>query len=142
MSAEPLILLAEDDDGHARLLEINLLAAGVEYPLRRFFDGCDLLDFLTQTPPSANPPSDNYLVFLDIDMPHLSGLEVLARLRDTPRLAKIPVLILTTTDDPATLLACRDLGCADILAKPPAPHAIRQAMRNLGFPLDLHQKYQ
>src|SRR5690349_16205423 len=95
---EVVILIAEDDVGHARLIEKNLARAGLHNPILRFENGQTILDFLFRrsAPPRRNPGTP-YLLLLDIRMPQVDGVEVLRQIKQDSELRKIPVIMLTTT---------------------------------------------
>src|SRR6476620_470551 len=100
-SDHPTILITEDDDGHAFLIEDNLRRAGVNAPFLRFGDGDEVLQFLFgETREPAFEEGQPYLLLLDIRMPKIDGVEVLRRIKAHPQLHKLPVIILTTTEDP------------------------------------------
>lgn len=112
------ILLAEDDDGHARLLERDLESAGVRNPLIRFRTGMDAWNFIFgKTDPSLEPGKP-YLLLLDIRMPLMNGIDLLRRVKSDLRYRSIPAAMLTTTDDPKEIRRCHDLGCDNFLVKP------------------------
>src|SRR5688572_3568936 len=99
MTKEPLvILLAEDDEGHARLVERNLKRAGIANRLVWVPDGQDALDYVRREGRYANRPAHGpLLLLLDINMPRLDGVEVLRRVKADDATARIPVIMLTTT---------------------------------------------
>ena len=98
---EVVILIAEDDAGHARLIEKNLTRGGLHNKIERFANGQAVLDFLFQRGPGSHRAHDTpYLLLLDIRMPQVDGVEVLRQIKENPELRKIPVIMLTTTDDP------------------------------------------
>ncbi len=70
------------------------------------------------------------VILLDIMMPHMSGIEVLRQLRWTPKLAHIPVVILTASTDRDTKLESLQLGATDFLAKPIDPAELIPRIRN------------
>ena len=73
-----VILIADDDAGHARLIEKNLQRAGLHNPILRFENGQDILDFLFGRGEGPKRMSDTpYLLLLDIRMPKVDGVEVL-----------------------------------------------------------------
>jgi len=135
MAAEPIhIILAEDDDGHATLIQRNLERAGLVNGFIRVKDGQEALDivhgegaFVGQT------PSGNILLLLDINMPRLDGVEVLRRLKADPRTIPIPVIMLTTTDDPREIERCYQLGCSVYVTKPVEYTAFIEAIKRLGL---------
>jgi CheY-like chemotaxis protein len=133
MRKETVILIAEDDEGHFSLIRKNLQRAGVENPIVRFPDGQAILDFFFHPNPRTTPvESDSYLLLLDIRMPKVDGVEVLQVLKKDPRLRVIPVIMVTTTDDPMEVDRCHQLGCSLYLAKPVEYDAFVDAIRKAG----------
>ena len=112
------ILLAEDDDGHARLLERGLESAGVRNPLIRFRTGMEAWNYIFGKSAPCLEPSQPYLLLLDIRMPLMSGIDLLRRVKSDRRYRSIPAAMLTTTDDPKEIRRCHDLGCKHFLVKP------------------------
>ena len=124
------ILIAEDDDGHAELVMEQLRDAGVGNPITRFRDGQEVLDFLL---PALEAPWDQpCLLLLDINMPRLDGIAVLKRLKAEPATRGIPVVMLTTTDDPREVAACYRLGCNLYITKPVGFEAFAETLKRLG----------
>lgn len=121
------ILIAEDDDGHAELVMEQLRDAGLAGPIRRFRDGQEVLDHLL--PGAADGPC---VLLLDINMPRVDGLTVLRRLKGDAATRSIPVIMLTTTDDPVEVAACYQLGCNLYITKPVGFDAFARALRLLG----------
>ncbi|MBZ0134947.1 MAG: response regulator [Planctomycetes bacterium] len=116
----PTVLLAEDDPGHARLIQSNLRESGIKNPIQHFEDGAALLDFL-HAKSDAAPALDftnAYVLLLDIRMPKVSGDEALAKIKEHSQLRLIPVVMLTTTDDPKEIRRCFELGCNQYVTKP------------------------
>ncbi len=128
------ILLAEDDDGHARLIEKNLRRSGVANAIVRVVDGQAALDFLMRTGPhAATPLPTPLLVMLDLNMPVVSGLQVLERMKAEPRTRRVPVVVLTTTDDSHEVNRCYDLGANVYVTKPVDYQAFSDAIVKLGM---------
>lgn len=123
------ILIAEDDDGHAELISEQLREAGLHNPLIRFHDGQELLDFLL---PKREEPLP-YLLLLDIRMPRLDGIDVLRQLKSDKRLHAIPVMMLTTTDDPREVDQCYQLGCNCYITKPIDFTKFTETLKRLGL---------
>lgn len=129
----PTILIVEDDDGHAFLVEDNLRRAGVRSTFLRFCDGQEALDFMLGR--SSAPKFDrtrSYLLLLDIRMPKVDGVEVLRQIKAHPELRKLPVIILTTTDDPREVERCHEYGCNNYIQKPVSYEAFAAAISKLG----------
>lgn len=128
------ILLAEDDDGHAVLVERHLRRAGVTMPIVRARDGQDALDYVHgQGAHAGREPGAPLLVLLDIRMPGLDGIEVLRRLKASPMTASIPVVMLTTTDSPHEVERCYALGCNIYVTKPVVYEALSDALHRIGL---------
>ncbi len=135
MKAQPLhIVLAEDDDGHATLVQRNLERSGLVNGFKRLVDGQQTLDFFRGEGAFAGqPPPANVLLLLDIKMPRVDGVEVLRQLRGDQRTNKIPVIMLTTTDDPREIERCYELGCNVYITKPVDYQAFVEAIKRLGL---------
>src|SRR5262249_37916319 len=98
---ELIILLAEDDEGHAYLVRENLQEGGVSNQIFHVSNGQDALDYIhCRGGFAARHPNGPLLLLLDINMPLLDGIEVLKQLKSDPATAQLPVIMLTTTDDP------------------------------------------
>lgn len=140
MHKEVVILIAEDDEGHAGLIRKNLARAGIVNELLHFRDGQEIVDFLFRTGPGQVRESGKaYFLLLDIRMPKLDGVEVLARIKADPELRRIPVIMITTTDDPREVDRCHELGCSSYITKPIEYEAFVNAIRQLGLFLSVVQ---
>jgi CheY-like chemotaxis protein len=136
---EVVILIAEDDDGHARLVEKNLRRAGLHNPIQRFSHGQAILDFLFRRTEPPRPADTPYLLLLDIRMPQVDGVEVLRQVKQDSELRKIPVIMLTTTDDPREVERCHAIGCSSYIVKPVNYDKFAEAINNLGLYVSLVQ---
>ena len=113
------VVLAEDDEGHATLVRRNLKRAGVESEPIHVRDGQEALDYIYRRAPWTDRGQHASLVLLlDLNMPRLGGLEVLRRIKTDTELSRIPVFVLTTTDDPMELDRCYALGASACIVKP------------------------
>jgi CheY-like chemotaxis protein len=139
MNTEVLtILMAEDDDGHAYLVEQNLRDAGLANPIIRLSDGQEALDYIHRRGRHAGRPCDGpLLLLLDINMPMVDGVEVLRQLKADPATAQLPVIVLTTTDDPREVQRCYDLGANCYVTKPVDYERFVEAIRRLGLFLSI-----
>ncbi len=126
------IVMVEDDEGHARLIERNIRRAGISNDIKHFLDGTSALDYLFnhQDGPTKNGPA---LVLLDLNLPDMSGTEILARIKNEPRMKRTPVVVLTTTDDKVEIQRCYDLGCNVYITKPVNYESFAEAIRQLGL---------
>ena len=123
------LVIAEDDDGHFSLVERNLRRAGLENELLRAIDGDSALELLEQELEAGS----KILLLLDINMPKKSGIDVLKAMKLSKHLAAIPVVMLTTTDDPREIARCYQLGCNVYITKPLAYDAFVEAIKRLGL---------
>lgn len=133
-----VILIAEDDAGHARLIEKNLSRGGLRNRIERFDNGQAVLDFLFrrgQGPQRTLVTS--YLLLLDIRMPQVDGIEVLRQIKQDAELRKLPVIMLTTTDDPREVERCHAIGCASYIVKPVDYEKFAEAIKSLGLYISL-----
>ncbi len=138
MNAVPVtILLIEDDPGHARLIEKNVRRAGVANEITHKLDGTTALDYLFGR--GEKVKSDPMLVLLDLNLPDMSGTDILARLKADPQLKRMPVIVLTTTDDKTEIQRCYDLGCNVYITKPVEYEGFASAIRQLGLFLTVMQ---
>lgn len=136
----PVILIVEDDEGHAILMRQNLELSGLRNPVEHFRDGQAALDFLFRRGPGAKrEPGRAYLILLDIRMPKVDGIEVLRRVKGDEELRKLPVIMLTTTDDSREVTRCHELGCSVYIQKPVDYEKFAEAIRRLGLFITLLQ---
>jgi len=130
---ELIILIAEDDDGHAELIKEGLEDAGVCNRTIRFANGEEVWEFLSGTGDDARDKQSGYLLLLDINMPKMDGLEVLKRIKGSADLKEIPVMMLTTTDDPREVDECYKLGCNMYITKPVDFIKFAETLKRLGL---------
>jgi CheY-like chemotaxis protein len=133
-----MILLAEDDAGHANLIQRNLKRAGVTNDLIHVKDGQEALDFVRCEGAFKDRKVEGpVLLLLDIKMPRVDGIEVLRQVKADKSTAKLPVVILTTTDDPREVQRCYELGCSVYITKPVKYEEFVEAVKRLGLFLDI-----
>ena len=130
----PVILIVDDDEGHAVLVRSSLEEAGLNNEIEHFPDGQAALDFLFHRGSGPHMKKGRpYLILLDIRMPKVDGVEVLRQLKADKELHKLPIIMLTTTEDPREVDRCHDLGCNVYLQKPVDYGKFAEAMRRLGM---------
>ena len=128
------VIIAEDDEGHATLIEKNLKRSGVVNEIIRFNDGEEVLDFFFKK--GSGPHMDDnhsYLLLLDIRMPKIDGTEVLKALKQDEKLKKLPIIIISTSDDPKEIELCHELGCNNYITKPVNYERFVDKIHQLGF---------
>ena len=138
MTEEVVILIAEDDAGHFALIKKNLWRSCIANEILQFKDGQEILDFFFgEGDGPTRKKNAKYVLLLDIRMPKVDGREVLRRMKGDPELRKIPVIMLTTTDEEAEVENCYDLGCSFYIVKPADYNMFMEAVGNLGTFLSL-----
>ncbi|MFH0894329.1 MAG: response regulator [Bacteroidota bacterium] len=134
MTEELVILIAEDDEGHAKLIRKNIEAAGIHNEMIRFKNGEEVLNFLQKKNGKGKMKENTpYVLLLDIRMPGIDGIQVLEFIKKDEALKKLPVIMLTTTDDPREVERCHALGCNNYITKPLDYNQFMEVIRKLGF---------
>ena len=114
-------------------LEI-LARAGVANEVVHVTDGQQALDYLFRRGAFADRPKDaNILLLLDVNMPRVDGFEVLRQAKANPATARVPVIMLTTTDDPRDVARGYELGCSVYVTKPVHYETFVDAIHKLGL---------
>jgi CheY-like chemotaxis protein len=113
------VVIADDDDGHATLVRRNMKRAGLAADLIHLRDGQEVIDYLFRRGRwSDRGEHDAIALVLDLNMPRLGGMAVLQRLKRDEELTRIPVFVLTTSDNPTEIDQCYTLGASACLVKP------------------------
>lgn len=126
------ILLAEDDIGHATLVRRWLKRNGVDYRVVHVEDGQYAVDYLLRQGSYANhdDPLPSVLL-LDLNMPRLTGLQVMERMMIEADLSTIPVIVLTTSDEAEDMRWAKSYGYVDYCVKPPDYDKLAQQIQSL-----------
>lgn len=133
-----MILLVEDDAGHATLIEKNLRRAGIANHIVKLDTGQKAVDFLLkQGAYSVDTTAAPLLILLDLNLPVLDGYQVLKIIKNNDRTRHIPVVILTTTDNPHEISRCYELGCNVYMTKPVEYDSFSDSVRRLGLFLSI-----
>ncbi len=139
VTKEVVILIADDDLGHVRLIEKNLHRAGHHNAIERVENAQDILDLLFCRGARQRAKEACYLLLLDIRMPKVDGVQVLRQIKADAELKKIPVIMLTTTDDPREVENCHALGCSNYVVKPVDYEKFAEAIKQFGLFIALVQ---
>ncbi len=134
------IVIVDDDPAHIALIKRALKKCNLAKNIISFHSGQQVLDFVygngefnTQARPQQ------ILILLDINMPGLNGIEVLKKLKNELTSQTIPVIMLTTSDDPTEIDTCLQLGCNAYLVKPIEQKSFADTIHRLKPSLTLTQ---
>ena len=135
MALSQTILLVEDNDDDAELTQLAFGRARINNPIVRAKDGLDALDYLFARGAHATRDANDSpaVVLLDLNLPRLSGLEVLAEIRGDQRTSRIPVVVLTSSDEEEDRLAAYDRRANSYMRKPVDHDEFIDATRSLGL---------
>jgi CheY-like chemotaxis protein len=133
--AKPVqIVMIEDDEGHARLIEKNIRRAGVGNEIIPFVNGTDALNYLLGDDRSgAASAKRQQLILLDLNLPDMTGIDILQKLKGNKHTKRSPIVVLTTTDDSREIQRCYDLGANVYITKPVNYEGFANAIRQLGL---------
>jgi CheY-like chemotaxis protein len=128
------IIMIEDDEGHARLIEKNIRRAGVNNEIVPFENGTAALDYLLGPDGSGEVSARRQLlILLDLNLPDMTGVDILQKIKNNSHLKRSPVVVLTTTDDSREIQRCYDLGANVYITKPVNYEGFANAIRQLGL---------
>ncbi len=129
-----VILLVEDDPGDQELTRRALQDDVLRTDLRIANNGEEALEYLQRqgryAEPGAAPRPD--LILLDLNMPKRNGREVLKEIKADEELCRIPIVVLTTSEQEADIVQSYDLGCSSYIQKPVDIDQFIAVVRRLG----------
>jgi CheY-like chemotaxis protein len=122
-------IYAVDDDVNARILLGRLLAQpGLEYPVLHFASGEEIIDALLRVLRGAADAPPPLACLLDVKMPGMSGFDVLRWIRCQSTFDQVPVIMLSSADEPDKLLEAQTIGAQCYLAKIPPQGQLRDVI--------------
>lgn len=124
------VLVVEDNADDRALLIRQLRKSKTDNHVKFLTDGREALTYLTNLPPPM-PFCDLIAIFLDLKLPSLSGLEVLRRIKDIPRIQNIPVIVMTSSIDPQDFEECQRLKVTSFILKPITFESFSRAITGL-----------
>ena len=134
MNTPVTIVMIEDDEGHARLIERNIRRSGINNEIVPFANGTDALKYLLgRDSRGAERKGKSLLILLDLNLPDMTGLDILRQIKESSHLKCVPVVVLTTTDDAQEIKRCYELGCNVYITKPVNYENFAHAIRQLGL---------
>ena len=134
-ATDALILLVEDNSTDVLMIRRAFARASPRGTLEVVDDGDKAVAYLSGHEPFADRARHPLpvLLLLDLKLPRRSGLEVLAWLRKEPGLRRLPVVVLTSSEESADVNRAYDLGANSYLVKPVGFDALQQMIRGLGL---------
>ncbi|MGJ5131629.1 response regulator [Bradyrhizobium oligotrophicum] len=134
MTMPVTIIMIEDDEGHARLIERNIRRSGVNNEIKPFTNGTDAVKYLLGADGTGlDHKGHALLILLDLNLPDMTGIDILKMVKQNSFLKSAPVVILTTTDDSREIKRCYELGCNVYITKPVNYESFANAIRQLGL---------
>jgi DNA-binding response OmpR family regulator len=134
MTTPVTIIMIEDDEGHARLIERNIRRSGVNNEIIPFTNGTDAVRHLFGSDSTGiGHKGRALLILLDLNLPDMSGIDILRQIKENKYLKSAPVVVLTTTDDSHEIKRCYELGCNVYITKPVNYESFANAIRQLGL---------
>ena len=134
MATPVVIVMIEDDEGHARLIERNIRRSGVNNEIKAFTDGTSAMNYLFgKDGTGVQHKGQALLILLDLNLPDMTGIEILRQVKENKYLKSTPVVVLTTTDDSHEIKRCYELGCNVYITKPVNYESFANAIRQLGL---------
>jgi CheY-like chemotaxis protein len=134
MTQPVTIIMIEDDEGHARLIERNIRRSGVHNEIVAFANGTEAMTYLFGADGSGLPQKGRaLLILLDLNLPDMTGIDILRQIKENKYLKTSPVVVLTTTDDSHEIKRCYELGCNVYITKPVNYENFANAIRQLGL---------
>ncbi|KHD76855.1 response regulator [Actinoplanes utahensis] len=124
------VLIVDDDDADALMIEEALEGAGVPPVVHRVVDGSQALEYLRREGEYTDAVRPD-LILLDLNMPRMGGREVLAEIRRDDTLTAIPVVVLTTSDAVPDIVASYAGHASAFVTKPMELDAFETAVRNI-----------
>jgi CheY-like chemotaxis protein len=120
LPAEIEILIVEDNPDDLELTLHALRRRKLANTIHIARDGAEALEFLFQRPPFADTLNSrsSLLILLDLKLPKVSGLEVLARIKGDPKMHSIPIVVLTSSREDVDIARCYELGVNSYIVKP------------------------
>jgi CheY-like chemotaxis protein len=125
---ENKILHVEDNPDDVMLMNLAFSRAGIAAKLHVVNDGDQAIAALANSALGGGTP---VCVLLDVKLPRVSGLEVLAWIRNQPSLKRLPVILLTSSSQTADINRAYDLGANSFLVKPPDLDSLTQLVKTV-----------
>ncbi|MDP4268002.1 MAG: response regulator [Bacteroidota bacterium] len=135
MALTKTILLVEDNPNDELMIKVALKDNKINYDVVVAHDGVEALDYLFRTGPYKERDKDimPQLILLDINIPKISGLEVLRKIRENTPTRFIPVIILTASKEEKDLMYAYKLGANSFLEKSVDFKVFYESVKQMGI---------
>jgi CheY-like chemotaxis protein len=136
MMGEPLlVMLVEDNADHAELVIRTLEDHQISNRIQHFTDGQSAIDYLMRQGPYSDPAASPrpHIILLDLRLPRVDGLVVLNKIKGSPELKSIPVIVLTTSEAEKDVARAYENSVNSYLVKPVGFEDFSKLMNDLGF---------
>ena len=129
-----VVLMADDDEDDREMAAEAFAESHLVNDLRFVTDGAELLDYLYQRNEFADPALSPRpgIILLDLNMPRMNGHEAMAVIKKDPDLRSIPIVVLTTSQAEADILASYNLGANSFITKPVRFNELVRVLQTLG----------
>ncbi|MBO0939638.1 response regulator [Fibrella sp. HMF5335] len=114
----PSFVLVDDDEDDRLLMRMALAETNSQFPVQEFTNGAELIDYLESDIKNHADNQIHWLIIMDINMPIMSGPDALRKLQQHPLWRRIPVMMMSTSDDPQLVQQLIDLGAKSYVVKP------------------------
>ncbi|ERT05434.1 response regulator [Lyngbya aestuarii BL J] len=134
-SPVPYLLIVEDNDEDFEVFMRLMKTSNFSYPIYRFIDGDDILDFLFYQGEYADrqETATPALIIVDLNLPGTDGREVIAKIKEDPNLKIIPVVAFTTSSNHKDIKACYQNGVNSYIQKPLGISSYKKIIENFSF---------
>jgi len=128
---EKVILLVEDNQDDEELALLAFRQSNLANRIEVVRDGAEAIEYLFGSEANPTPYPLPQVMLLDLKLPKLSGLDVLRKVRETPRTKGLPVVILTSSNEEQDLIESYNLGANSYVRKPVDFNNFVEAVRQL-----------
>ena len=118
MAMDPLVLIVDDDEDFLDIARDAIGRLRLLADVRLLDDGLEALHVLGLESGSNGPPANLVALFCDLDIPGVSGWEILSRVRAHPSMRNLPVVIVSSSTRVEDIRRSYELGASSYLAKP------------------------
>lgn len=114
------ILLVEDNEHDVFAVQRALKKSGVRNPMRHFYTGEELFEYLRVQNDICHPalPVSPAIILLDLNLPTITGYDVLKELKSHERLRRVPIIVFSSSNDDRDIQSCFEAGANSYIVKP------------------------